>query len=246
MKRSRPLALFACLALAIAAFIAFTPAETKDRIVASVQNTVEQIRGNAPMEQPAGNEVYAVLAMPQNYESDPKLVALSNSFAADENLVAMRRSVNFWAYRADQSDFKHRWAQSLPEVQVGKPALLIMQGDQVVYKKSGDNLQVAQVSADVGRLLPRWRHCPTCPDQRRPGGKPPIYHPSRPAVDVDVDVNPGPVVPAIPDTPSLVDVDVDSQEEPPLFAVGDNSILAIASLAGGLALGWVIAFRRGM
>lgn len=99
---------------------------------------------------PAKPAAYTVVALPANYESDPKSQELLAAFGTNPELLKLREATTVQTYQAKDPDFQHRWAARLPQVaKDGQVAVLVVQDDRLVYGNAG--VSVDQFAAELRR-----------------------------------------------------------------------------------------------
>lgn len=155
------------------------------------------IDANAPL--PPTPAVYTVVAMPANYKSDPLCQDILKGFSSDPTLRALRQKSKVVTYTESNPDWQHRWSKAVPQL----PVVLVMNGDQVIYKRTRANS--ATLSKEISRRqwFPNLQPCPgpNCPNIQPPPNVNPL--PDTPVIP-DFPVNPIiPDSPAIPDTPAV-------------------------------------------
>ncbi len=149
--------------------------------------------------------VYTIVAVPENWKTDPVSQDLVNGFKQDPTLVALRKSTKMYSYTAANPDWKHRWAARVPQL----PTVIVMENDKVLYKRSGVGAKPIIEDCSRNGILQRIRICPdgTCPDGPYNPNQPnqPYTPPNTVIVDTPNNPNsplqPSPVGPQIPDTP---------------------------------------------
>lgn len=125
---------------------------------------------------------YTVVAFPDNYRADALSQDIIAGFRSDPTLLQLRQASKVHTYTASNADFRHRWAARIPEL----PAVLVMAGDQVLYKRSRADART--IAGDIGRqgVLRRLRSC--TPDGCPPDNEPVDNEPYAP-------VDPPPMIP---------------------------------------------------
>lgn len=144
-----------CTCLCLGSLLAWT--------AAAAAAPAGSIQGNSQL-LPAPN-VYTVLAVPSNWRTDPASQDLVNGFSTYPNLAALRQRGELNTYSATSPEFQQSWESRCPEVAQGKPVVLVMQGEDLLYKRSGAS--AARVNTEVGEILlhvdRRRPFCPNCP-----------------------------------------------------------------------------------
>jgi hypothetical protein len=96
---------------------------------------------------PVEPSVYTIVCLPTGYTNDPLSQSILSAFGTDPTLIALRRSTCLQTYSADDPDFRHRFAHRLPEVARGKPVILVVQGNQLLFGSAGCTPQ--QIVSDL-------------------------------------------------------------------------------------------------
>jgi len=106
-------------------------------------------------------QVRTVLMVPADWRSDAVSRDLVRGFSEQPNMVALRQRGTLEVYSANSDQFKQNWAARCPEVTQGKPVVVVMDGEQKAYKRSGATS--AQVNRELGGLLDKLGgNCPQC------------------------------------------------------------------------------------
>lgn len=151
-----------------------------------------QIGGNSAM-LPAPS-AYTVVALPQNYQQDPLSQKFLAELASDNNLRQIRSQTETRTYLAGHPILENMRIETTP-------ALVVMDGEQVLYKTSGEGVLNAGAELEGRGItrhcfkMPAVRICPQCPLQR-----PIIERPNQPKNDPD---DPKRKEPELPNTPPL-------------------------------------------
>lgn len=176
-----------------------------------------QIGGNSDM-LPAPTS-YTVVALPTNYQQDPLSQKFIQELSTDASIRAVREQTETRTYLAGHPILENmRISQT--------PALVVMEGENVLYKTSGEGVLQAGAELEARGITrhcftkPAVRICPQCPLERPILERP---HPkSEPRNDLD---DPRRKEPELPNTPSLI---------PPLTPAPPDDHFVLLAVAVGV------------
>lgn len=189
--------------------------------IASVEGDVQSI--------PVDPSAHTIVVVPDNFQGDPAAQELLSAFATDPTLVALRQMTQVQTYTASDPDYKHRFAKRMPKISAGNSAVLVVQGEQLLYGRAGATPK--QLIADIkGKKILASIDCAASCRFFRP--KEETVAPSPPEDNAPL----RPILPPIAPMPV---------EPPPAVLTDDTDMvmLALSAVAGGF-VGWAFMFNR--
>lgn len=185
-----------------------------------------QLKANTPLV--AEPVAYTMLALPPNYQSDPVSQDLLRGFAgANNTLTELKSNTVFVTYKSSDPDFRQRFANKMPAVDAGKPAVLVTFGDEKLLCQYGSDSKAIANEVQAGRII----------DKCRP------FRPCTPSPDVSPSPEPQPE-PATPIAPTVTPIEP-TQPPPAPAETADvgKAVLLLAVAFGGV---WMAFFRYRM
>ncbi len=189
-------------------------------------SAVGKIDGNSNMVAEPVN--YTVVCLPTNYQTDPVSQDTLRGFSSDPTMVAVRSQSKYITYTPESPVFKTSYSKLMPSVAEGKPAVLVMHGDEKLYCQYGATAQ--QISREmrssdvVNKMAVGRTNCPNC-------------HPRKPKPEPEV--KPEPITPTVIEPTQPI-----APVAPPQSDADAGKAVAILVVAGACV--WALFFRARM